>query len=109
MKKSFSGPDSRCRSLCTFLHNHIFPLIVDVGPFVRFYTITYFQRIQIGVLKNFHGKMKSFSSNVFMWFFSYVGDEPSVGGPCPSANYCPGGTGTPIPCDPGTWNNITCE
>ena len=35
------------------------------------------------------------------------GDEPDVGGPCPVSHYCPAGTGYPLACPAGTYNNIT--
>ncbi|XP_051895656.1 multiple epidermal growth factor-like domains protein 11 [Pristis pectinata] len=33
--------------------------------------------------------------------------DGKTGEPCPTGNYCPSGTSTPIPCPAGTWSNST--
>jgi len=36
-----------------------------------------------------------------------VGTNVAEGGPCPIAHYCPLNTSTPLPCEPGEYNNLT--
>lgn len=38
-----------------------------------------------------------------------TGDNPARGGPCPISHYCPLNTSTPLPCEPGYYNNLTTQ
>ena len=36
-----------------------------------------------------------------------AGEYPGIGGPCTIAHYCPAGTSSPLPCEAGSYNNLT--
>ena len=41
--------------------------------------------------------------------FDIAGENAAEGGPCPISHYCPLNTSTPLPCEPGEYNNLTTQ